>query len=135
VIAAGLVGCEASSAPLREQPRAGHTTNKPPVVLLVYYETRRVHSRVMPHVTERTLLPAIAEVMDPKRTWLYTDGHSGYRAIAPQVAGHVFVNRSARKYARGKVASHNAGCSRGGASGMLWAGSTCPECRDRRWTG
>jgi YD repeat-containing protein len=23
----------------------------------------------------------------------------------------------------------------GGASGMLWAWSTCPECRDRRWTG
>ena len=23
----------------------------------------------------------------------------------------------------------------GGASAMLWAWSTCPECRDRRWTG
>jgi hypothetical protein len=23
----------------------------------------------------------------------------------------------------------------GGASEMLWAWSTCPECRDRRWTG
>jgi hypothetical protein len=23
----------------------------------------------------------------------------------------------------------------GGASVMLWAWSTCPECRDRRWTG
>ena len=26
-------------------------------------------------------------------------------------------------------------CRRGGASAMLWAWSTCPECRDRRWTG
>ncbi|GAA0966983.1 hypothetical protein GCM10009555_010060 [Acrocarpospora macrocephala] len=23
----------------------------------------------------------------------------------------------------------------GGASAILWAWSTCPECRDRRWTG
>jgi hypothetical protein len=30
---------------------------------------------------------------------------------------------------------HNAGCSRGGASAILWAWSTCPGCRDRRWTG
>jgi hypothetical protein len=36
---------------------------------------------------------------------------------------------------RALMALHNAGCSRGGASAMLWAWSTCPGCRDRRWTG
>lgn len=90
----------------REQPRAWHTSDKQPVVSLVHYETREVHSRVVADVTGASLLPAIEEVMDPKRTWLYTDEHSGYRAIAKDMAGHEAVNHSAGEYTRGNVSTN-----------------------------
>jgi transposase-like protein len=90
----------------REQPRAWHTTDKQPVVSLVHYETREVHSRVVPDVTGKTLLPAIEQVMEPKRTWLYTDEHSGYRFIASHMAGHETVNHSNGEYARGNVSTN-----------------------------
>ena len=61
----------------REQPRASSTTDEQPVVALVHYETREVHARVVPDVTAKNLRPAIEEVMDLKRTWLYTDSHKG----------------------------------------------------------
>ena len=44
--------------------------------------------------------------MDPKRTHLHTDGHKGYRAIAPQVAAHESVNHEAGEYARGNVSTN-----------------------------
>lgn len=90
----------------REQPRPYATTDKQPVVSLVHYETREVHSRVVADVTGASLLPAIEEVMDPKRTWLYTDEHSGYRAIAKDMAGHEAVNHSAGEYVRGNVSTN-----------------------------
>lgn len=90
----------------REQPRGWHTSDKQPVVSLIHYETREVHSRVVNDVTGKSLLPAIEEVMEPKRTWLYTDEHSGYRAIAPQMAGHEAVNHSAGEYTRGNVSTN-----------------------------
>jgi transposase-like protein len=90
----------------REQPRAWHTSDKTPVVSLVHYETREVYSRVVPNVTGKNLLPAIEQVMDPKRTWLYTDGHKGYEQIAPQMAGHETVNHEAGEYARGNVSTN-----------------------------
>jgi hypothetical protein len=77
-----------------------------PVVSLVHYETRSVHSRVVPDVTGETLMPAIEEVMDLKRTWLHTDGHSGYKHVAPHVAKHEFVNHDAGEYTRGNVSTN-----------------------------
>jgi transposase-like protein len=90
----------------REPGRKSGATDKQPVVSLVHYETRRVHSRVVADVTGKSLLPAIEEVMDPKRTWLYTDEHKGYTAIAPRMAGHEAVNHSAGEYTRGNVSTN-----------------------------
>jgi hypothetical protein len=82
------------------------STDKQPVVALVHYETRSVHAKAVADVTGETLLPAITEVMDAKRTWLHTDGHSGYKAIAPQFAAHEFVSHDAGEYARGNVSTN-----------------------------
>ncbi len=89
----------------RSRPGTGRS-DKQPVVSLVHYETREVHSRVVPDVTGKTLLPAIEEVMDAKRTWLYTDSAAAYRSIAPQVAGHEAVNHDEGEYARGNVGTN-----------------------------
>jgi transposase-like protein len=67
-------------------------TDKQPVVSLVHYETRTAHARVVADVTGKSLLPAIEEMMDTKRTHLHTDGHSGYRTIASQFARHESVD-------------------------------------------
>jgi transposase-like protein len=53
-------------------------SDKQPIVSLVHYETRSAHSRVVADVTAKSLLPAIEEVMDLKRTHLHTDGGAGY---------------------------------------------------------
>lgn len=90
----------------REPGRKSGTTDKQPVVSLVHYETRQVHSRVVADVTGKSLLPAIEEVMDPRRTWLYTDEHKGYTAIAPRMAGHESVNHSNGEYVRGNVSTN-----------------------------
>jgi transposase-like protein len=90
----------------RERPRGWHTSDKQPVVSFVHYETRTVYSRVVPDVSGKNLLPAIEQVMDPKRTWLYTDGHTGYRQIASQMAGHESVNHEAGECARGNVSTN-----------------------------
>jgi transposase-like protein len=68
----------------RKRPGTGYT-DKQPVVSLIHYESREVHSVVVPDVTGKTLMPAIEKVMDPKRTWLYTDSAAAYRSIAPHV--------------------------------------------------
>lgn len=44
--------------------------------------------------------------MDVKRTHLHTDGHSGYRAIAPHFAAHEAVNHDAGEYARGNMSTN-----------------------------
>jgi hypothetical protein len=90
----------------RELPRPYATTDKQPVVSLVHYETRSVHSRVVPDVTGASLLPAIEEVMDLKRTHLHTDSATAYKTIAPHVAAHEFVDHSAGEYARGNVGTN-----------------------------
>ncbi len=89
----------------RSRPGTGRS-DKQPVVSLVHYETRQVHSRVVPDVTGKTLLPAIEVVMDAKRTWLYTDSAAAYRSIAPHVAGHEAVNHDEGEYARGNVGTN-----------------------------
>jgi transposase-like protein len=90
----------------REQPRPYATSDKRPVVALVHYETRQVHAVAVPDVTGKNLRPAIEEVMDLKRTWLYTDSHKGYLSVAPHVAGHEAVNHEAGEYARGNVSTN-----------------------------
>jgi transposase-like protein len=87
--------------------RAGTAnTDKQPVLALVHYETRAVHSRVVPDVTGSTLLPAIAEVMDAKRTYLHTDSATSYKSIAGHFAGHEFVDHSAGEYVRGNIGTN-----------------------------
>jgi len=81
-------------------------SDKQPVVALVHYETRSVHAVAVPDVTGETLLPAITEVMDAKRTHLHTDGGAGYKRIAPQFRAHEYVDHSAGEYARGNVGTN-----------------------------
>jgi hypothetical protein len=90
----------------RERPRAYGTSDKQPIVSLVHYETRSVHSRVVPDVTAKNLLPAILEVTDPKRTHLHIDSAKTYRQIAPDFAAHEYVNHSAGEYVRGNVSTN-----------------------------
>jgi len=90
----------------RKTGRSGVQTEKQPVVSLVHYETRSAHSRVVADVTAKSLLPAIQEVMDLKRTHLHTDGASAYRTIAPMVAAHEWVDHKAGKYVRGNVSTN-----------------------------
>jgi transposase-like protein len=91
----------------RKRPGRGKPhTDKQPVVSLVHYETRSVHSRVVPDVTAKSLLPAIKEVMDLKRTHLHTDGASTYRTIAPKVAAHEWVDHKRGEYVRGNVSTN-----------------------------
>jgi transposase-like protein len=81
-------------------------SDKQPVVSLIHYETRQAHSRVVNDVTAQTLMPAIAEVMDLKRTHLHTDGAPTYKAIAKHVAAHEFVDHTAGEYTRGNVSTN-----------------------------
>jgi transposase-like protein len=90
----------------RNATRKQGPTDKQPVVSLVHYETRSVHSKVIADVTGKTLMPAIEEVMDLKRTHLHTDGGAGYRNIAPHVAAHETVDHSVGEYARGNISTN-----------------------------
>ena len=81
-------------------------SDKQPIVSLVHYETRQVRSRVVADVTAETLMPAIAEVMDLKRTHLHTDGGAAYKRIAPHVAEHEFVDHDISEYTRGNVSTN-----------------------------
>jgi len=89
----------------RTRPGTGRS-DKQPVVSLIHYETREVYSQVVPDVTGKTLMPAIEKVMEPKRTWLYTDSAAAYRSIAPHMAGHEAVNHDDGEYARGNVSTN-----------------------------
>jgi len=90
----------------RDRARAYGTTDKQPIVALVHYETRSVHSRVVRDVTTKNLLPVILEVMDPKRTHLHTDSAMAYRQMAPDFAAHEYVNHSVGEYVRGNVSTN-----------------------------
>ncbi|MDP9092173.1 MAG: IS1595 family transposase [Actinomycetota bacterium] len=81
-------------------------SDKQAVVSLIHYETRQAHSRVVPDVTGATLLSAVEDVMDLKRTHLHTDGYSGYRTVAPHVAKHEYVDHSVGEYTRGNVSTN-----------------------------
>lgn len=94
-----------ASDPRNTDRRSGHT-DKQPVFSLVHYETRQVHSRVVPDVTGATLVPALSEVADLKATYLSTDGGAAYKSIAPHVAEHEFVDHSAGEYARGNIGTN-----------------------------
>jgi transposase-like protein len=77
-------------------------TDKQPVVSLVHYETRAAHARVV----GKSLLPAIEEMMDVKRTHLHTDGGAGYKHIASQFAAHEWVDHKGGEYTRGNVSTN-----------------------------
>lgn len=81
-------------------------SDKYPVAALVHYETRTVHAVAVPDVTAESLMPALADVMDLKRTHLHTDGGAAYKAIADHVAAHEFVDHSAGEYARGNIGTN-----------------------------
>ena len=84
----------------------GSSSDKQPVVSLIHYETRAAYSRVVPDVTAKNLMPAIAEVMDLKRTHLHTDGGAAYKSIAPHVVMHEFVDHDAGEYTRGNISTN-----------------------------
>ncbi|MEO6502156.1 MAG: IS1595 family transposase [Jatrophihabitantaceae bacterium] len=90
----------------REPRRAYATTDQQPIVSLVHYESRSVRSKVVADVTAKSLLPAIREVMDPKRTHLHTDSARAYQQIAGEFAAHEYVNHSAGEYTRGNVSTN-----------------------------
>ncbi|MGI8664719.1 MAG: IS1595 family transposase [Jatrophihabitans sp.] len=90
----------------RELPRKSGATDKQPVVSLVHYESRTAHARVVADVTGKSLLPAIEEMMDTKRTHLHTDSARAYMQIAGQFAAHESVNHEAGEYARGNVSTN-----------------------------
>lgn len=89
-----------------EADRKKGPTDKQPVVSLVHYETRQAHARVVADVTGKSLLPAIEEMMDTKRTHLHTDGGAGYKNIASQFAAHETVDHKAGEYVRGNVSTN-----------------------------
>jgi transposase-like protein len=61
----------------------------------------RVHTRVVPDVTAKTLKGAICEVVDNQST-IMTDEMSSYRGIGAEFAGgHKFVTHSAGQYVNG----------------------------------
>lgn len=80
--------------------------DKQPVISLVHYETRSVYSRVVTDVTAQSLMPAIADVMDLKRTHLHTDGGAAYKTIAAHVAAHEWVDHTAGQYTNGNVSTN-----------------------------
>jgi transposase-like protein len=90
----------------RRDGRSKPHTDKQPVVSLVHYETRSAHSRVVADVTAKSLLPAIEEVMELRRTHLHTDGASAYKTIAPKVAAHEWVDHKGGEYVRGNVSTN-----------------------------
>jgi transposase-like protein len=81
-------------------------SDKQPVAALVHYETRQAHAVAVPDVTAQTLMPAIEQVMDLKRTYLHTDGGPAYKSIAAHVAAHEWVDHNAGEYARGNVGTN-----------------------------
>jgi transposase-like protein len=89
----------------RQAPGTGNT-DKQPVFSLVHYETREVRSQVVNDVTATTLMPILAQHADLKRTWLHTDGAAAYKAIAPHVAAHEWVDHKAGEYTRGNVSTN-----------------------------
>ena len=81
-------------------------SDKQPIAALVHYETRSVHAVAVPDVTADTLMPALAQVMDLKRTHLHTDGASAYKTIAKHVVAHEYVDHKGGEYGRGNVSTN-----------------------------
>ena len=81
-------------------------SDKQPIAALVHYETRAVHAVAVPDVTSESLMPALADVMDLKRTHLHTDGGSAYKTITKHVAAQEYVNHDAGVYTRGNVGTN-----------------------------
>lgn len=80
--------------------KRGRGTRKTPVFGMVE-RGGRVHTRIVPNVTAKTLKSAIREVVDNQAT-IMTDENSAYTGIGAEFAGgHKHVCHSAREYVRG----------------------------------
>ncbi len=87
--------------------KRGRGTRKTPVFGMVE-RNGRVHTRVVPDVTAKTLKGAIREVVDNQAT-IMTDENYSYRGIGAEFAGgHKFVCHSAREYVKGDASTNTA---------------------------
>jgi len=87
--------------------KRGRGTKKTPVVGMVE-RGGRVHTRVAPDVTAKTLKGAIREVVD-SQSRIMTDENSAYRGIGAEFAGgHATVTHSVGEYVNGDIHSNTA---------------------------
>ncbi len=87
--------------------KRGRGTKKTPVFGMVE-RGGRVHTRVVPDVTAKTLKSAIREVVD-NQSAIMTDEMSSYRGIGAEFAGgHQVVTHSAKEYVRGDAHTNTA---------------------------
>jgi transposase-like protein len=64
----------------------------------------KVHTHHIPHVSAKTLRPILeAQITDPSKTKLMTDGEGQYRLVADMVQSHETVNHGIGEYVRGQV--------------------------------
>jgi transposase-like protein len=83
-------------------------TDKTPVLALVHKDSRTVRSRVVPNVTAKTLRPSMLDLLDFRGTVLHTDSAQAYKSLAPEFAGHEYVNHFSHEYVRGEVSTNMA---------------------------
>lgn len=87
--------------------KRGRGTKKTPVVGMVE-RGGRVHTRVVPDVTAKTLKSAIREVVSNQST-IMTDEMGSYRGIGAEFAGgHKFVTHSIGQYVNGEAHTNTA---------------------------
>lgn len=87
--------------------KRGRGTKKTPVVGMVERDGR-VHTRVAPDVTAKTLKGAIREVVD-SQSRIMTDENKSYNGIGKEFAGgHHFVTHSVGQYVDGDIHSNTA---------------------------
>jgi transposase-like protein len=94
---------KADREPRRSAQRQGRVnphTDKQPVLALVDYETRAVHSVAVADVTGGTLAEVIDVMVDVENSQLWTDESSSYRTIGKGFASHHTVNHKAGEYVR-----------------------------------
>lgn len=88
--------------------RGGPFDGKTPVMALIEKESGEARTKVVTDVTAATLRRALAENVDMPNTVLHSDGHSGYRKLASEFAGHEYVSHVDREYVRGDVSTNMA---------------------------
>lgn len=102
-----------STEPVPVKPGAprGYWEDKTTVLSLIEQESGEARSVVVPDVTGATLRKVIADQCDLANTVLHTDDAYGYKALAPELAGHHSVNHKADEWVRyvdGRMVTSNA---------------------------